>query len=215
MIKVILIEKNKEIDAKNLPQVSIENNIFNKWIDYKNFAINLVENNKNQKGLIITRKENDISFEKLALAIFIASIIIPNDLESVIFEVDDFQKAKKSYNPYIAITVAIKYILNLSEKNTDEIYKDISGLGYLGLDVKRKFLNNTITLKLIRNSEYLHKYQTSTLSETLEKVAILKALSLTDVDISMELEILCNQNNENLDINNIIDKVVEKMFNLI
>lgn len=215
MIKVILIEKNKEIDAKNLPQVSIENNIFNKWIDYKNFAINLVENNKNQKGLIITRKENDISFEKLALAIFIASIIIPNDLESVIFEVDDFQKAKKSYNPYIAITVAIKYILNLSEKNTDEIYKDISGLGYLGLDVKRKFLNNTITLKLIRNSEYLHKYQTSTLSETLEKVAILKALSLTDVDISMELEILCNQNNENSDINDIIDKVVEKMFNLI
>ena len=215
MIKVILIEKNKEIDAKNLPQVSIENNIFNKWIDYKNFAINLVENNKNQKGLIITRKENDISFEKLALAIFIASIIIPNDLESVIFEVDDFQKAKKSYNPYIAITVAIKYILNLSEKNTDEIYKDISELGYLGLDVKRKFLNNTITLKLIRNSEYLHKYQTSTLSETLEKVAILKALSLTDVDISIELEILCNQNNENLDINNIIDKVVEKMFNLI
>lgn len=215
MIKVILIEKNKEIDAKNLPQVSIENNIFNKWIDYKNFAINLVENNKNQKGLIITRKENDISFEKLALAIFIASIIIPNDLESVIFEVDDFQKAKKSYNPYIAITVAIKYVLNLSEKNTDEIYKDISGLGYLGLDVKRKFLNNTITLKLIRNSEYLHKYQTSTLSETLEKVAILKALSLTDVDISMELEILCNQNNENLDINDIIDKVVEKMFNLI
>ena len=78
-----------------------------------------------------------------------------------------------------------------------------------------KFLNNTITLKLIRNSEYLHKYQTSTLSETLEKVAILKALSLTDVDISMELEILCNQNNENLDINDIIDKVVEKMFNLI
>ena len=215
MIKVILIEKNKEIDAKNLPQVSIENNIFNKWIDYKNFAINLVENNKNQKGLIITRKENDISFEKLALAIFIASIIIPNDLESVIFEVDDFQKAKKSYNPYIAITVAIKYILNLSEKNTDEIYKDISELGYLGLDVNRKFLNNTITLKLIRNSEYLHKYQTSTLSETLEKVAILKALSLTDVDISIELEILCNQNNENLDINNIIDKVVEKMFNLI
>ena len=215
MIKVILIEKNQEIDAKNLPQVSIEDNIFNKWIYYKNFAINLVENNKNQKGLIITRKENDISFEKLALAIFIASIIIPNDLESVIFEVDDFQKAKKSYNPYIAITVAIKYILNLSEKNTDEIYKDISGLGYLGLDVKRKFLNNTITLKLIRNSEYLHKYQTSTLSETLEKVAILKALSLTDVDISMELEILCNQNNENLDINDIIDKVVEKMFNLI
>ena len=215
MIKVILIEKNQEIDAKNLPQVSIENNIFNKWIYYKNFAINLVENNKNQKGLIITRKENDISFEKLALAIFIASIIIPNDLESVIFEVDDFQKAKKSYNPYIAITVAIKYILNLFEKNTDEIYKDISGLGYLGLDVKRKFLNNTITLKLIRNSEYLHKYQTSTLSETLEKVAILKALSLTDVDISMELEILCNQNNENLDINDIIDKVVEKMFNLI
>ena len=53
------------------------------------------------------------------------------------------------------------------------------------------------------------------LSETLEKVAILKALSLTDVDISMELEILCNQNNENLDINDIIDKVVEKMFNLI
>ena len=62
---------------------------------------------------------------------------------------------------------------------------------------------------------YLHKYQTSTLSETLEKVAILKALSLTDIDISMELEILCNQNNENLDINDIIDKVVEKMFNLI
>lgn len=215
MIKVILTEKSKETDTKNSSRIFIEHNVFNKWKDYKDFAITLVKTHKNQREIIIIRKENDISFEKLALAIFIASTIIPNNLESAIFEVDDFQKARKSYNPYIAITVAIKYILNLSEKNIDEIYKDISGLGYLGIDVKRKFLDNTITLKLTRNSEHSYKYQTVTLKETLEKVAILKALSLTDKDISMELEILCNPNNSNLDTDNIIDKVVENMLNLI
>lgn len=193
MIEIVLDENNKnEFCGKEYKIIELRNENLDSWNEYKLLARELIEEHKKESAIIIKIQNENCSLNKLSLALFVESVKIPTNIEYVVFKVDNLAKARETYNPYIALTIAIKYALNLVEETPRIIYKNIAGLGYLGLDIENDYAANTISIQLANSHKEMIKIETDNAFDALAISSVLKALSLAKVGVSIEL--ICKLN---------------------
>ena len=142
------------------------------------------------------------------MALFSESIKIKNELEYAVFKVKNLQEARNQYKPYVALTIAIKYALNLANETPKIIYKNISELGYLGIKTQKNYTDNTMTLSLLNASTPPHIINSNAIQNTICAVALLKALSLAEIPINIELNIDLSETPTTIDKDNLVEKII-------
>ena len=151
--------------------------------DYRRLARNFVVRYADVPIVIVRSSVEGFSLNMFALALFIESCHIENRIDCAVFKVADAAKATEAYKPYVALTIAIKYIMRLCRESSKNIYKEIIGLGYLGLDVKTDYAARKIYLSLA-GGENPVKLDTTGSDAVLAAAGTLKALSLMNCGAS-------------------------------
>ena len=118
------------------------------WAGYRALAKEFIVRFSQEAVVIVRNHIKDFSLNDFALALFVSSCQLDNNIECAVFKVADSRAATSAYKPYVALTVAVKYIMRLGKESLDEVYKDISTLGYLGIDVKHDYINHKLFLSL-------------------------------------------------------------------
>ncbi len=156
--------------------------------DYLMEATKFIKQFADTRIIIVHTPANSFSINMFALALFIESCHVANDIDCAVFKVSDSKKAIEEYKPFVALTIAIKYIMRLCQEDIKRIYHEFTELGYLGLDINQDFLANKITLKL-NGTQPLQKIITNTTGDAIAAVGMLKALSLAKTGTCIEVEI--------------------------
>ena len=181
---------------------------------YREEARKIIATHASEAAVIIPEDDTAFSINKLALALFVESCKTGNNLEFVVFKVKDLAKKTEAYKPYVALTVAVKYIMRLASEKPKTALKDIASLGYLGLTIKQDYQNDKLFVSLKRQAP-VKKLPAENFSEALAAVGIMKAFALTQTDISLEAEIDCSNYDMPLDADIIIEKIINDVMPLI
>ena len=181
---------------------------------YRNEAKKIISAYAAEAAIIIPEADTVFSINKLALALFVESCKVKNNLEFAVFKVKNLPKKTESYKPYVALTVAVKYVMRLINESPQNAFRDIANLSYLGLDIKHDYAHDKLFMSLQRKDP-IKKIKSSNFSETLTLVGILKALSLTHTDTSIQAEIDCLNYDTPIDLDEIIDRVIGEVMPLI
>lgn len=116
------------------------------WADFRAYARQLIQKNAHTNVLKIVMPQNQKLFW-LALAFSIETYDEKTDLETLVFYVEDSQKAFADYKPFAALTNALRYMRDLLRMDEKEAYADIKRLGYLGLKVNEDYLKKQIVVQ--------------------------------------------------------------------
>ena len=190
--------------------VEIDSVTLNNWSEYREAAQQIIRKHAKEQTIIIKLK-NTLYLNKLSLALFFESIKNSNQLQYAVFKVDDLPKVRELYKPYVALTIAIKYALNLVNEEPKTIYKNISGLGYLGIDTQQDFTNNILTLTLPNSGSKPVVMDAKNLRDTVCGVAILKALSLAQIKINIQLNVECSETENLLDKDTVVEQIINNI----
>lgn len=158
--------------------------------DYRPIARDILNSFPAQQIIIVRNHSANCSDNQLALALFVESCHIENNIENIIFKVADAQKSLEAYKPYVALTIGLKYVMRLLAENPKMIYKEIALLNYLGLDISHDYLRNKLQIKL-SGDEPVRKMTGENTDDALVIIGVLKSLALahTSASICAELEI--------------------------
>lgn len=167
-----------------------------------------------EQAIIIHENDTLFSINKLALALFIISCKIENNLDFAVFKVKNRAEKTEAYKPYVALTVAVKYVMRIAEDTPKNALKDMACLSYLGLSVKQDCEQDKLFLTLQRNAP-LKTIAAANFSEALIAVGTLKALALTQTDVSLKVEINCLDYETPLDTDTVIEKIIQNVMPLI
>lgn len=210
MIEIVL-DSHIEDTFLNAPRpvYTIENFEGNTLTDYRHEAQRFIQKYASTM-IVIVKTPKNFSRNMFALALFIESCHIENKIDCVVFKVQDYEKALEDYKPFVALTIAIKYVMRLCQEEPKAIYREFSDLGYLGLKTQQDFLNHKIILRLGDASSYQKIITTST-GEALAAVGMLKALSLANIQTAIEVEINEVLEADSLNETSIINKVIDNV----
>ena len=209
MIEIVLDGNTQDDFCGQLyPVILIDAINLSSWGDYKQFAQNVITIYANNQAIIIRLKNPNISLNKLSLALFVESIKVENQLKYAVFKVENLQKSRDEYKPYVALTIAIKYALNLANETPKTIYKNIAELGYLGIKTQQDFVSNHLVLSLENTTSSPLVIKSDRLETTICGVALLKALSLAQTPVNIVLEIAINEQHTHINKDNLVEKIV-------
>lgn len=208
MIEIVLDENAGNTFLNDVrPIYVIKDNSEKTWEEYRKLAHEVITAYANVPIVIIQNHNPNFSNNWFAVALFIESCLTENQLECAVFKVESREKALKAYRPFIALTISFKYIIRLYQEELDNMYKEIAGLTYTGLDIKEDFIENKICIELPAAGEpYMLTARTK--EEALTATSILKGIALTKKPIHIKAEIYKNEENTLLDINIAIQKAV-------
>lgn len=212
MIEIVLDENiGCEFCGKEYEIINIKEEIPDSWNSYKLLANSLIDKHKNEDAIMLNICNDKCSLNKLSLALFVESITNPTKVNYAIFKIKNLKSVRETYNPYIALTIAIKYALNLVCESPHIIYKNISGLGYLGLDIENNYAKNKMIMQLSNSNTKPIKLTTHNAFDALVASSILKALSLSKSQVSMEVTVELNEADctKNKDI--LVEKIIENV----
>ena len=196
---IFLDKERKVIKIDSLPSTAFS--------EYKKKATEVISSFSNEK-IIIIETDQTVSINYLALALFIISCYTNNKIECAVFRTADRQTTIKNYKPFVALTIAVKYVMRLCHENTHDLYKSFLDLGYLRLHSQKDYLQNKIYLKLEQGGER-HKVSIQTTHDAIKIVGMLKALSLAKKEVSFDVEIKENLDDNTFDEKEIIDQLIE------
>ena len=111
------------------------------WADYKEQADMLIKEHSSEKTVVVKVNNADFSINKFSVALFVSSFEAADKPDLVVFKVDDLEWAREAYKPYLALTVALKYVLQLFNQPPEAICRNVSILGYLGLLIETDYVN--------------------------------------------------------------------------
>lgn len=212
MIEIVLDENDGcDFCGKEYEIVQIKDVVLGSWSDYKLMASSLLENHKNEEAIILNITDNSCSLNKLSLALFVESVKNPVRTEYAVFKVSNLAKTRETYNPYIALTIAIKYALNLVDEEPKVIYKNISGLGYLGLEIERDYVANNMIMSLHNSNDDIIKIKTKNAFEALVSASALKALSLAKSQVSIEVAVEFCEDKCLFNKDVLVEKIIENV----
>ena len=212
MIEIVLDSNSgNEFCGKQYPVIEVEKQNSYDWESYKELARNYISKYKEEKAIIIYIKDEAFSLNKLSLALFVESIKKETNLENAVFKVTDLTQARQNYYPYVALTIAIKYVLKWLNEAPSAIYKSISELGYLDLDIKRSYAKNTLSIKYEGSLEPIYTYNTSNVFDALAIAGLLKAVSLAKVKACFNVEMLLDETPQNMDTDEIVEKIIKNV----
>ncbi len=212
MIEIVLDgNKDDKFCNKQYPIINIAQENKYDWNSYKKYAKDLINQYSNEEAIIFKLTNKNFSLNKFALALFIMSCQLPNSLECAVFKVDNLQKAREDYKPCVACTVAIKYILRLLDGTIEQAYRDISGLGYLGIKVNRNYSNNILKMDYLGEASLPNIIKTDNFDDAIVAAATLKALCLQKAKVSISVEIKMNNIISKKTPENLIDNLLEQI----
>lgn len=208
MIEIVLDEniENKFLNAER-PIYNISDTGKKTWTDYRELAKKVLKMYGDIPIIIIRNNNPEFSINWFAVALFVESCFIENKLECAVFKVEDKAVAIEAYKPFVALTIGLKYIIRLYQEELDNIYKEIAGLSYLGLNIREDYLENKLYMELSNGGE-LHNLTTQTTEEALTAVAILKSIALTQKPAHIKAEILMAENSPTPNINTAIANTI-------
>lgn len=167
------------------------------------------ENSSNKTILIKPEKENKY-FLLFAALMGIEGYDNTNYPLRAVLKVNNFKQAVSSYRPYFFFGSAATYVLRLLQMDDEAMYKDIRTLGYLGLDIKTDYLNNTISLHLPHTGKR-YQFHVASLHNTVILSSFIKMLSLLKSDINIDIFIILKMQNFNtkdkIDKDNLLSKL--------
>ena len=212
MIEIVLDSNvGNEFCGKQYPVIEIEKQNSYDWESYKELARNYIHKYQEEKAIIIYIKDETFSLNKLSLALFVESIKKETNLENAVFKVENLNQARQSYYPYVALTIAIKYVLKWLNETPADIYKSISELGYLDLDIKKSYTKNILSIKYEGSSEPTYNYNTSNVFDALAIAGVLKAISLAKVKACFNVEMLLDETPQKIDTDKIVEKIIKNV----
>ena len=209
MIEIVLDqnEGNSFLD-KERPVFVISQNIENTFPAYREKARDVIETYGEEQIIIIRNNAPSFSNNMFAVALFVESCLRPNRLECAVIKVTDHQQALQKYKPFVALTIGIKYVLRLCTEPEKVVYKEISDLGYLGLEIKNDYLNNKIFLTLA-GTEEMKTFRAENMTEALILTGMLKSLALAQTTAAVTAEINITEHNPTPDKDLIVNRIVE------
>lgn len=210
MIEVVLDgNNNDEFDGEKYPLIVIEKQKQYEWDNYKKLASEIIEKNKAEANVIIRINDDGFSLNKMALAMFVASLECENKIECAVFKVCDLQEAREKYKPFVALTIAVKYIVRLAAGSREQAYRDIAGLGYLGIDISRNYTKNVLKLEYLAGGDDVLDIVADSLSDAIVETALIKALSLAKIKAAVRLKINIKNESEAVVVRNLIEKLLQ------
>lgn len=208
----IAFDKNKDdlFLNKAYPIFKMPKNTTNNLSQLRQTAQKLLTEMSGSKAVIIKDIESTCR-NLFAVALFIEAYHNHHGIECVVFKVADNTQAIEEYKPYLALTIGLKYIFHLTEECLQSIYKEISGLGYLGLDIKEDYSKNILHLSLQGNKPTI-KISAQNKNQVLIATGLLKAFALARCGISLEVEIQKTEEQASIDLEDIIPNIVSKFL---
>ncbi len=193
--------------GKERPVFEINNLPSSDWAGYRALAKEFIVRFSQEAVVIVRNHIKDFSLNDFALALFVSSCQLDNNIECAVFKVADSRAATSAYKPYVALTVAVKYIMRLGKESLDEVYKDISTLGYLGIDVKHDYINHKLFLSLPGKGD-VPIIKADNITDILVAVGTAKALALLQLNRAFKAEITLSKNAGIFEENSAIEKVI-------
>jgi len=126
-----------------------------------------------------------------------------------IIKVKNHQQTMKKHNPYMFFTTAATYAYRLSQMTSSEMYKDIEGLGYLGLDIKTDYLQNIITMRHPSDGHSYH-FKSSSKHNSIVLAGLIKILSLMKIKppLDITVHIVKNKDESPTDFKQLLNKLL-------
>lgn len=181
------------------------------WSDYAQLAQDFIKTYAEHKSVIIQVTNNEFSINKFSVALFVESIQMASKLDYVVFKVQDLEAAREAYKPYLALTIAIKYVLQLVHETPEKIYKNISELGYLGLTIKSDYLKNMMSLRYEGAKAPVYRYKTQNAFEALVMAGLLKTASLAKIQACFEVEAELNMTERPIDVGCLVAQIMRRV----
>lgn len=211
MIEIAIDENNNNVFLnEERPVCHINYDDEKNWDDYRQIARDILTTYANVPIVLIRASAGAFSNNWLAVALFVASCFIKNQLECVVFKVSNREKAMASYRPFIALTVGLKYIIHLYQDELGSMYREIAGLSYLGIDIQENFYENKLYMTYRQSYDTVsdHLLVAHTKEEALTVTGILKTISLTQKPAHIKAEIFKTNDTTLPDIDAAIRNVV-------
>lgn len=190
------------------PVISLDNTPHT-WEEYASQAEDLINRYGDAKTIILQINNPQFSINKLSLALFVSSIKLPCTLDLAVFKVKDLEAAREAYKPYLALTIAVKYVLQLFNATPEVIYKNISGLGYLGLSIKTDYIENTMTLVYEGAQKPSYHFETDNAFDALVMSAVLKTASLAEIKAKIEVKMFLNLAPQKRTIDDLVSQILK------
>ena len=166
--------------------------------DYRRAAKNFVKTYAKERIVIVHTPKENFSLNLFSLALFIESCRMENNIDAAVFKVADEAKALAEYRPFIALTIAVKYVMRLCKEDAARIYHEFTEMGYLGLEITQDYLKDETILRL-KGAEDLVRLTPQSTQEAVANVAMLKALSLLKGGANIEVVVKNNPKDTALD----------------
>ena len=192
------------------PVVAIDQNAM-WWDSYNKKAEEIIKQYSMHKVVIIQITAENFCMNKLALALFINGINKEMRLDLAVFKVKNLEQAINDYKPYLALSIAIKYILQIMDGSPEMIYKNISQLGYLGLLINTDYAENIMTLEYKGAESPKFTYVAKNIFEALVVTAVLKMVSLAKVSAHYEVQVRLNPSEQKIDIDMLTKQVIDRV----
>lgn len=181
------------------------------WADYKEQADMLIKEHSSEKTVVVKVNNADFSINKFSVALFVSSFETTGELDLVVFKVDDLEQAREAYKPYLALTVALKYVLQLFNQPPEAIFKNVSILGYLGLLIETDYVNNVMLLEYSGASGTAYEFEAHDTFEALLWAAVLKAVSLAQIPTKIRVKVFLGFEPQKIDANKLMEQIVQKV----
>lgn len=216
MIEIAFDQNNNHLfKNQTYPVFTLHSFNTSSFSDYLKQAENIIYALPDSPIIILPNTPEVCSVNFLALALFIKSCLLPNKIECVVFKTTDSFAAMEKYKPFVALTTAIRLAVRLCNSPSDEIYREIKNMGYLGLDIKTDYIRHFIKLSLGKETDGSHKFTADTISEAIVAAATLKTLALSMQNISAIAEINISQAEEHCKPYKIIVKILQNTIPLL
>lgn len=211
MIKVIF-DKNINLQTFNnqvYPVYTIQTSgkDFQAYLaEAKKFVSNYAQNH----FVVISPTTDYLAINLFSTALFTVSILEENFIDGIVFKVADKDAAMEAYRPFIALCIALKYVLYLYSKGIETIYREIANVGYLGLDVHVEYAQQQIVIHH-SGTKKLNDIIVDSTYDALVTAAYLKTISLLEKDFDVSAYIKIRTKDAlNFDIYDVVCETVKK-----
>lgn len=189
MIEVILDQNQTDVfQNQTRPVYAVREFSGTDLSAYRALAREFAKRFQNAPIVIVRSETAGFSINLFALALFIETYHLDTKLDAVVFQVANTHAATEAYKPYVALTIGLKYAMRLREQSPKMIFKEISLLNYLNLNIRQDYLANKMFISL-PGTEPVLKIIANNADEALVAIGIIKTLSLTHCNASVDAEL--------------------------
>ena len=207
MLEIALDENQNNIFLNQVRPVFLVQEFQNLGLDsYRQKARELISQYAEEPIVIVHNHVSDFSLNKFALALFIESCLQENKIDCVVLKVKNAMEATQNYKPYVALCVALKFAMRLSQEKVSTAYQEIFDTGYLGLYISKDYLTQTATF-FLKNGKNLLNIEGKNLEDALVIIGIMKAFSLAQLPYTIQAKFKFDKQEPADNIENIVQRV--------